>query len=258
MHRADLTPGQQGYLADEAAMLDGSYDFQRIQVLSRTVLVSLDHAPAGIPEGGTVFRLTTSPGPHLPAPVRSAPTDFSQLPRDAATFGWQALARAHFHHLQVAADAGFSTLVVDQDSLGQPYYHAVGLPPQQQLYWRVRSYTTSGFLSDWSSTGRINTGQPTRLSTRSDELPETTALNPNYPNPFNPLTTIQFGLARAEQVRLTIYDAMGREVEQLWEGALPAGWHQVTWNASRLASGVYLSRLTTGTATLARTLILLK
>ncbi len=68
-------------------------------------------------------------------------------------------------------------------------------------------------------------------------------LSPNFPNPFNPSTTIIFYIPGTEYITLKIYDVTGREVETLIEGTVPAGEHRLEWNATGLASGVYLCRL---------------
>jgi hypothetical protein len=76
-----------------------------------------------------------------------------------------------------------------------------------------------------------------------DNLPISFSLNQNYPNPFNPTTLISFDLQVSGQVRLVIYDLMGRAVQTLVNGSLSAGSHDVTFDASQLSSGVYLYRL---------------
>ncbi|MCH8299681.1 MAG: T9SS type A sorting domain-containing protein [Candidatus Marinimicrobia bacterium] len=83
-------------------------------------------------------------------------------------------------------------------------------------------------------------------------------LYPNYPNPFNPSTTISFTLSNASRVSLLIYDIHGREVESLIEGIQPAGSHSIEWNASNLASGVYFYRLTADEFIQTRKMILIK
>ena len=83
-------------------------------------------------------------------------------------------------------------------------------------------------------------------------------LYPNYPNPFNPSTTISFTLSNASHVSLLIYDIHGREVESLIEGIQPAGSHSIEWNASNLASGVYFYRLTADEFIQTRKMILIK
>ena len=62
----------------------------------------------------------------------------------------------------------------------------------------------------------------------------------------------------AQHVRLVVYDVMGREVARLIDGALPAGQHRATWDASGLPSGLYLYRLTAGAFTETKALTLLK
>lgn len=79
-----------------------------------------------------------------------------------------------------------------------------------------------------------------------DELqtaPTEYALYTNYPNPFNPSTNIKFSLPKASNVKLTIYDAIGREVRTLINNELSAGTHTIQWNATNLASGIYLYKI---------------
>ncbi len=75
-------------------------------------------------------------------------------------------------------------------------------------------------------------------------LPETTALKGNYPNPFNPSTVIRFDLARSGPVRLSVYNMVGQQVATLVDGPLDAGSHSLNWDASPLASGIYLLEMT--------------
>lgn len=89
-------------------------------------------------------------------------------------------------------------------------------------------------------------------------VPTSYALDQNYPNPFNPSSTIGFSLPEAGMVRLTIFDALGREVTTLLSSTLPAGTYRRTWDASGYAGGVYLYRLQAGSFIQTRKLLLLK
>ena len=73
-------------------------------------------------------------------------------------------------------------------------------------------------------------------------VPLTYVLYNNYPNPFNPSTTIRFGVPEASSVRIEIYDILGRRVEELFNGTMEAGYRNVVWNAS-VATGMYLYRI---------------
>ncbi|MCH7519980.1 MAG: T9SS type A sorting domain-containing protein, partial [Candidatus Dadabacteria bacterium] len=89
-------------------------------------------------------------------------------------------------------------------------------------------------------------------------VPELYSLSQNYPNPFNPVTTIRFALPEAGNVLLVIYNLRGEEVVRLANGARPAGYHEVIWNATNFASGMYFYRLQAGEFTEIRKMILLK
>src|SRR5690606_6748128 len=77
------------------------------------------------------------------------------------------------------------------------------------------------------------------------ELPGGVTLAPNYPNPFNPATTIAFSVPRATPVRLTVHDALGRHVATLVDAVRPAGRYELRVDLSGLPSGVYFYRLST-------------
>jgi hypothetical protein len=91
-----------------------------------------------------------------------------------------------------------------------------------------------------------------------DGLPAEYALHQNHPNPFNPSTTINYELPRSSDVRLTVYDVLGREVAVLVDERRETGVHAVTFDASALSSGVYVYRLEAGGAVLSKKLLLLK
>ncbi len=81
------------------------------------------------------------------------------------------------------------------------------------------------------------------VGTEDGEIPDRLVLHPNYPNPFNPTTQIEFEIPESGHVRLEVYDVTGRRVHTLADEFMTAGVWSRTWNASGLASGVYLYRL---------------
>ncbi len=80
----------------------------------------------------------------------------------------------------------------------------------------------------------------------------------NYPNPFNPLTVITYSIPSMQEVTLKIYDVAGRVVRTLVDGRQVEGTHVVPFDASRLANGVYFYRITAGTFTAVKKLVVLK
>jgi len=75
------------------------------------------------------------------------------------------------------------------------------------------------------------------------EIPAKYALYQNYPNPFNPVTSIKFDLPKAGDVRIVVYDILGKEMESMFNGFLGAGKYSVNLNATGYASGIYFYRL---------------
>ena len=80
----------------------------------------------------------------------------------------------------------------------------------------------------------------------------------NYPNPFNPETTIRYALPQGGNVRLAVYDLLGQEVAVLVDGSRPAGHHTVRFDGDDLPSGSYVYRLQVGEEVVARTMTLVK
>jgi hypothetical protein len=93
---------------------------------------------------------------------------------------------------------------------------------------------------------------------RDADLASEYVLSQNYPNPFNPSTTISFNLPQSGNVTLTVYNVLGQQVATLVNGALSAGTHSVPFDASRLASGVYVYELRAGSFVQQKRMMLVK
>ena len=101
------------------------------------------------------------------------------------------------------------------------------------------------------------------LSIDDDLMPLSFALHQNYPNPFNPTTTLQYDLPEDAQVKIMIYDLMGREVKTLVNNQQTAGFKSIIWNASNnlgqpVSAGMYLYRISAGDFHSVKKMILLK
>jgi hypothetical protein len=114
------------------------------------------------------------------------------------------------------------------------------------FYLRVYPYTTaSGNRQLYVQNVRISGRAFTTVSLDEDVLPTAFQLHGNYPNPFNPSTVIRYDLPAQSHVRLDVYDLTGRRVATIVDGQMPAGRHDALWNASGMASGMYIYRLET-------------
>jgi hypothetical protein len=101
-------------------------------------------------------------------------------------------------------------------------------------------------------------GTLTSVSTYSKTVPQEFYVDQNYPNPFNPSTTIRFGLPNKSFVTAKVFNLLGQEVAMLFEGNLEPGMHLMDFDASHLASGIYLCRIQAGSIVDIKRMILMK
>jgi hypothetical protein len=83
-------------------------------------------------------------------------------------------------------------------------------------------------------------------------------LLPAYPNPFNPVTNITFSISEQRNVRLSIFDIMGREVQVLENGLKESGEYSIIWDASNFASGIYYIHIAAGSSVETQKVMLIK
>lgn len=120
--------------------------------------------------------------------------------------------------------------------------------------------TPSSSIIAGTSDGRLYTRHSGLTSAKEerDDLPTSFNLSQNYPNPFNPSTTIEFSIARSENIILKVYNILGQEVKTLINGELKQGNYKVTFDGTNIASGVYIYRLSSNTVNITKKMILQK
>jgi subtilisin family serine protease len=145
-------------------------------------------------------------------------------------------------------------------------------PPGNYTFWGKMGtgfggtvYASSSFPFTKSATaapGEVWFSNNTTYGWEDDQtvstVPESFSLGKAYPNPFNPVTTIPFNLSQSGQTSLKIYSLNGQEVATVISGNLSAGQYSVTFDASKLASGVYLYKLETSGFTATNKIVLMK
>jgi plastocyanin len=106
--------------------------------------------------------------------------------------------------------------------------------------------------------GQIVVNTSSDVQTSNNNVPSSFDLSQNFPNPFNPSTKISFSLPQKSNFTLKIYNAIGQEIKTLVNGEADAGIHEIEFNGSNLASGIYFYRLSTPGFTDTKRLVLLK
>ena len=208
-------------------------------------LVTLSVSPNPVPEGETVMVTATLSQPL----VRSAAIPLAIAAGTAEAEDYQAL-RAIEIAANEATGAGAISTAADADLDDETFTVSLGMLPE-------------GMAAGAQASVEVIIADATSIVSKEsfeseNEIPTSFALDQNYPNPFNPVTTIGFSLARAQHVRLVVYDLLGQEVRVLLDGVRTAARHRVSFDASNLASGTYLYVLRTEEETAVRTMALLK
>ena len=155
---------------------------------------------------------------------------------------------------------------------GGVYAIDAGDPSNPRL---VAQYTTPGYavaieavadtvyVGDISGLLVLGYVSPTGVVESLGHLPSDFGLLSNYPNPFNPSTTLRYWVESPSQVELTIHNLLGRKVKTLLNAVQPSGWHQIEWNGQdsrgeEMPTGVYIGILRSGSDQVSRKLLLLR
>jgi hypothetical protein len=199
------------------------------------------------------FTFTTGT-PHCPSLVY--PPDVTTNIPVSLVFRWNRVSDATKYRLQLSTATNFSSLTVDSAGIADTALAYSGLQNFTIYSWRVKAANTLGY-GEWTTALRFRTIQVSAVG-EQEALPSAFALKQNFPNPFNPSTTIQFSIPAAAWVTLRVYDLLGREETTLVNDNLTPGNYTVTWDARDAASGVYFYRLTAGAFVQTRRMLLLR
>lgn len=148
----------------------------------------------------------------------------------------------YFVYRNTTNNSGTATLI-DSTTHPDTAYVAGGLTNGTTYYFWVRAVDRycQRRISNFSAS--VSVTPVVGIQPNGSEIPKVYALYQNFPNPFNPVTNINFDLPRVSLTRITIYDILGKEVDVLVNEVLAAGKYNVDFNASHLSSGVYFYKI---------------
>jgi hypothetical protein len=201
---------------------------------------------------GSVNGVWSNPYSFLVVVAPSTPTLVS--PANGATglssgvqLVWTPTTNTSSYHLQVSEGVAFTNLFLENDKITAPPFTLPNFISGNPIgfFWRVRS-VGSGGNSEWSDVRYFTRAKLTSDHDEDPTLPKTLQLLPNYPNPFNPTTQIQYQIPTAGEVSLQLYATDGRWLQTLKQGYHTVGVYTYTLDASSLSSGRYFVVLQQG------------
>lgn len=203
---------------------------------------------AGTGPYSQVFDFTTVISPPVAAPTLLAPPNGAVNQPLNLTLDWNDVFGTTGYKVLLSTDSLFNTTLLDTTITASQIVVRSGLLSGSSVYhWRVRGFNVGGF-GPWSVTWKFTT-QIIGIEPISGIVPSAFRLYDNFPNPFNPVTTINFDIPTSTEnanTKLIIYDLTGRVISELIDAELRPGKYSVKWDASAYASGVYLFRLESG------------
>lgn len=190
-----------------------------------------------------------------------APANGDTVESPSANFAWQTPSDSDpderiTYCLYVSTDSLFTS----HDSIcmiSDTTYHWSEAILGQTYWWKVKA-SDRFELTTWSNQTWSFYIMSAATDIITSKIPGEYRLYSNYPNPFNPTTLIQYALPKASTVNLRVFDVLGKEIATLVDDIQPAGNHSITFDGSRLPSGIYFTRLQAGEFVTTKKMVLLK
>lgn len=194
------------------------------------------------------------------APILQSPPDGSDVLVLTPALDWYMVSGADKYQVQISLSySNFDNHIIRDEEVNlPPWTVSPALDNDDWYYWRARAKDNDVGYGDWSNIWGFHIPRSGVDEIDLSSVPKECALHSNYPNPFNPLTEIIYGLSENSSVNLTIYNLAGHKIEVLVSEKQSAGYHTVTWDAAGYSSGVYFYKLTAGDFTETKRMTLLK
>jgi endo-1,4-beta-xylanase len=188
-------------------------------------------------------------------PVLVSPVGTAGEPRNPR-LAWRTSAIALSYRLQVSTSRAFSTVAVDT-TVTDTSLRVSPLAANTTFYWHATASNDTG-TSAYSAIASFTTGDQVVGIEEISGVPEVFWLSQNFPNPFNPSTTIRYDVPKYVHVKIAVYDVLGREIAVLVDEDQPAGHYSIAANATNLPSGAYFYRMNAGDFGAVRKLLVIR
>lgn len=190
----------------------------------------------------SAVRNFTTTTPAVTAPNLNQPANNSTV-NATPELRWDSITTAAIYRVRISTDTNFTNIILDSNNITNRFMNVPSgrLQSNTRYYWRVtaaNSCITSPNSARWSFITAM-----TGLSQNGAEIPAVYELYTNYPNPFNPVTSIRFDLPSSSNVKIVVYNIQGAEITSLLSNELAAGKYSADWDASAYGSGVYFYRI---------------
>lgn len=209
----------------------------------------------GISPWSSVWMFSTSVLP--PAPTLISPPNGTLGTSQTPTLLWDSIFGISNYYIQISTVPDFA-LITDSTTVTENQYivPAGKLSLNITYFWRVRAQNSFGwgpYSTIWYFIPMTSVINPI-----SSEIPDKFMLYPNYPNPFNPDTKINFDISRTTNVKIFIYDISGRVVANILNHRMNPGKYNFTFSGKELSTGIYFLRLETEDYSAINRLVLIK
>ena len=234
----------------------------------RVRLLSTAAVPSGwsdeILTGGAQFSLAASAS-EVAVPMAGSPVNGVYVPSGAVCLSWYittAPVANQTYKLEISKSPDLSSPVGTYDNLAT-MNKIINSLDNGTYYWRVTAKSVDGKSTGYSDKGNFHVGSTTGITNEESIIPKVFEVFQNYPNPFNPSTQIKYGLPKASDVTIKVYNMLGQEIKTLVSEHKNAGTFTVRWNGdnnngSKVSSGIYIFRVAAGSNSSTMKMILIK
>ena len=183
--------------------------------------------------------------PRPPSPNPVYPPNDTTLTENTLEIIWESSEYADHYLFELYYEYDFTNPIYVDSTVSDTAFMISSPLPDSLYTWRIKGGNENGW-GPYSELQSFIVSSPTSLDDNYGAAPSSFRLGQNIPNPFNPMTTIEFELPTATRAKIDIYNVLGQVVDVLQLNTQSAGRHSITWDGSNRPSGIYFYKITAG------------